>query len=80
MKCLRITRFAALLVSMGAVGACFLLAQNAAPSPSIQPVSSVPASRVARLRRGINASQWFAQVYDTRGYTKEHFQSWTTCG
>ena len=40
--------------------------------------SSVPASRVARLRRGINASEWFAQVYDKRGYTKEHFQSWTT--
>jgi aryl-phospho-beta-D-glucosidase BglC (GH1 family) len=30
------------------------------------------------LRHGINASEWFAQVYDKRGYTKEHFQSWTT--
>jgi endoglucanase len=39
---------------------------------------SPPASRLAHLRHGINASAWFAQVYDPRGYTKEHFQSWTT--
>ncbi len=44
----------------------------------MQPASSVPASRLAHLRRGINTSGWFAQVYDKRGYTKEHFQSWTT--
>jgi aryl-phospho-beta-D-glucosidase BglC (GH1 family) len=30
------------------------------------------------LKRGINASEWFAQVYDKRGYTPEHFQAWTT--
>ncbi|HKH97503.1 MAG TPA: glycoside hydrolase family 5 protein [Candidatus Sulfotelmatobacter sp.] len=47
------------------------LAQNAA-------LSSVPASRVAHLRRGINLSEWFAQVYDPKGYTKEHFQTWNT--
>lgn len=34
--------------------------------------------RAERLRRGINASEWFAQVYDKRGYTPEHFQAWTT--
>src|ERR1700688_1532880 len=34
--------------------------------------------RAQRLRRGINASEWFAQVYDKRGYTPEHFQAWTT--
>jgi aryl-phospho-beta-D-glucosidase BglC (GH1 family) len=39
---------------------------------------SVPASRLSRLRRGINASEWFAQVYDQRGYTREYFQTWTT--
>ncbi len=39
---------------------------------------SVPASRLEHLRHGINASEWFAQVYDKRGYTREHFQSWTT--
>ena len=39
---------------------------------------SVPASRLSHLRHGINASEWFAQVYDQRGYTREHFQTWTT--
>jgi len=39
--------------------------------------SSVPASRLSHLRRGINLSEWFAQVYDPKGYTKEHFQNWT---
>jgi len=34
--------------------------------------------RAKRLKRGINASEWFAQVYDKRGYTREHFQEWTT--
>jgi aryl-phospho-beta-D-glucosidase BglC (GH1 family) len=48
-----------------------------APSIFAQ-VSSVPASRLAHLRHGINLSEWFAQVYDPRGYTKEHFETWTT--
>jgi len=30
------------------------------------------------MRHGVNLSAWFAQVYDPKGYTKEHFQSWTT--
>jgi endoglucanase len=42
------------------------------------PISSVPASRLAHIRHGINLSEWFAQVYDPKGYTKEHFQIWTT--
>ena len=42
------------------------------------PTSTVPASRLAHLHRGINLSEWFAQVYDPKGYTKEHFQAWTT--
>ncbi len=40
--------------------------------------NTVPASRLAHLRRGINLSEWFAQVWDSKGYTKEHFQNWTT--
>ncbi len=40
--------------------------------------SSVPASRLARIRHGINLSEWFAQVYDPKGYTTEHFETWTT--
>lgn len=43
-----------------------------------QPASSVPSSRLSHLRRGINLSEWFAQVYDPRGYTKEHFETWNT--
>ena len=42
------------------------------------PTSTVPASRLARIRHGINLSEWFAQVYDPRGYKKEHFEDWTT--
>src|SRR3954468_23488592 len=34
--------------------------------------------RAAHLRHGINLSEWFAQVYDPKGYTKEHFENWTT--
>jgi len=35
-------------------------------------------ARAERLKKGINLSEWFAQVYDKRGYTGEHFQHWTT--
>src|SRR5258706_15416373 len=37
--------------------------------------SEVPASRVARLRHGINLSHWFAQSGD---YSKAHLESHTT--
>ncbi len=49
-------------------------AQSLAPGRA----STVPASRLARLRHGINASEWFAQVSDPKGYTKEHFLTHTT--
>ncbi len=32
----------------------------------------------SHLRHGINTSDWFAQVYDPKGYTKEHFQTYIT--
>jgi len=49
------------------------------PYSAAQPASnSVPPIRLAHLRHGINPSHWFAQVYDPKGYTKEHFESWTT--
>jgi aryl-phospho-beta-D-glucosidase BglC (GH1 family) len=41
------------------------------------PTSSVPAARLAHIRHGVNLSGWFAQVYDPKGYTKEHLQTWT---
>jgi len=47
-------------------------------APASLPPSTVPPSRLAHLRRGINLSAWFAQVWDPKGYTKEHFQNWTT--
>src|SRR5436190_5692278 len=34
--------------------------------------------RASHIRRGINLSEWFAQVYDPKGYTKQHFETWTT--
>src|SRR4030081_2382027 len=40
--------------------------------------ASLAFARAERLKRGINTSEWFAQVYDKRGYTPEHFQAWTT--
>ena len=57
--------------------AIFLLASSLS-SAQITNTSSVPASRISHLRRGINLSAWFAQVYDPKGYTKEHFESWVT--
>src|SRR5215467_4091656 len=40
--------------------------------------SGLAKRRAAHLRYGINLSEWFAQVYDQKGYTKEHFETWTT--
>ena len=40
--------------------------------------SKLAERRAAHLRHGINLSEWFAQVYDQKGYTKEHFETWTT--
>jgi aryl-phospho-beta-D-glucosidase BglC (GH1 family) len=63
---LRIIRIATLLLFLSGMSV-LLTAQ-----------SSLPATRAAHLRHGINASAWFGGVYDPRGYTKEHFQAWTT--
>jgi endoglucanase len=40
--------------------------------------SKLAFSRAQQLRYGINLSEWFAQVYDPKGYTKEHFETWIT--
>jgi endoglucanase len=39
---------------------------------------SLAQRRATHLRQGINLSEWFAQVYDPKGYTKDHFENWTT--
>jgi endoglucanase len=59
--------FAFILIALLAVS---LQAQNA-PAGTAQ-------QRLTHLQHGINASEWFAQVYDPKGYTKEHFESWMT--
>jgi len=58
------------------LGALFLFTLSAAPL--LAQDSSLAHRRAAHLRYGINLSEWFAQVYDPKGYTKEHFESWTT--
>jgi endoglucanase len=40
--------------------------------------TSLAQRRATRLRHGINLSEWFAQVYDQKGYVKEHFETWNT--
>lgn len=45
------------------------------PAARAQGVSD---ERFARLAKGINISHWFAQVYDPKGYTPEHFETFVT--
>ena len=40
--------------------------------------SGIAQRHAQHLRHGINLSEWFAQVYDAKGYTKEHFETWNT--
>jgi endoglucanase len=63
------------------LAASFAAAQTGHPGGSgsvFNPNHYSPFARAQKLKRGINASGWFAQVYDKRGYTPEHFQTWTT--
>ncbi len=53
---------------------CLLLSVSA----FAQNNSSLAQQRARHLRRGINLSEWFAQVYDPKGYTKEHLVGWVT--
>jgi len=53
-------------------------AATAQSVPTGAGTSSPAFGRAQRLRHGINLSEWFAQVYDKRGYTREHFETWTT--
>jgi endoglucanase len=58
--------------------AVLMLLASAGAQNTSSVLANVPASRLEHLRHGINTSQWFAQVYDQKGYTKEHFLSWIT--
>src|SRR4029077_21201700 len=77
-KMSRVALRVTLLLLLGLV-ACGAWAQNGHPGGS----GSVYAPplvfrRAVKLKRGVNSSEWFAQVYDKRVYTPEHFQAWTT--
>jgi endoglucanase len=40
--------------------------------------TSLAFRRAEHVRHGINLSHWFAQVFDPKGYTKEHFDAYDT--
>ncbi|PYT97437.1 MAG: hypothetical protein DMG38_19650 [Acidobacteria bacterium] len=61
----------------GMLGAIFFFGGSTVPAQSLQD-SGVAQRRATHLKHGINLSEWFAQVYDQKGYTKEHFETWTT--
>ena len=46
---------------------------NSAPAPGVLPLAAL---RSRRLRRGINLSHWFSQVYVATGYVPAHFDSY----
>ena len=50
-------------------------AQRAAAAKAATGESEVLQRRLEHLRRGINLSDWFAQVGDPGGYTKQHFDT-----
>jgi len=67
--------------SLGWVAAFILAVFSLSPLSSIAQApepSNLARARMSHLQHGVNASQWFAQVYDPKGYTKEHFETWTT--
>jgi endoglucanase len=51
---------------------------SAQTGDTASPKARLAFARAEKLKRGINTSGWFAQVYDQRGYTAEHFQVWTS--
>jgi endoglucanase len=65
----RLLRIISKALCMGKVGIAMSL------QPEILPLV---AKRANHLRRGINLSHWFSQVYQAAGYTPEHFDSYMT--
>ena len=70
--CTRSARFLVVLL-----GFSLLLAAQGSGAHSTAN-SGLAFRRAQHLRHGINLSEWFAQVYDSKGYTKEHFETWDT--
>jgi len=59
-----------------AITSLFWLGANRVAAQTVD--TSLAKARAKHLQRGINLSEWFAQVYEPKGYTKEHFESWNT--
>ena len=55
-----------------------LISCLAATAPIFSQDTSLVFKRAQHLRHGINLSHWFSQVFDPKGYTKEHFDSYDT--
>src|SRR5579862_9883963 len=62
---------AVLVLSMGQNGVGAAARQKAGAVSA----GGVAERRLAHLRRGINLSDWFAQVGDPSGYNKQHFDT-----
>ncbi len=60
-----------------ALAAAFFVAEHAGFAQATAE-SDIARRHGQHLRYGINLSEWFAQVYDQKGYTKEHFETWNT--
>jgi aryl-phospho-beta-D-glucosidase BglC (GH1 family) len=58
------------------LAAFYFLAQASCAQSNSE--ASFARRHAAHLQHGINLSEWFAQVYDEKGYTREHFVAWTT--
>ena len=65
------------LAAAGALAATYLFVAQAGYGQS-NSESGIAQRHAQHLRHGINLSEWFAQVYDQKGYTKEHFETWNT--
>jgi len=50
----------------------------ATTTPLFSQDTSLAFKRAQHLRHGINLSHWFSQVFDPKGYTKEHFDAYDT--
>jgi len=65
------------LAAAGALAATYFFVAQASYGQS-DSESGIAQRHAQHLRHGINLSEWFAQVYDQKGYTKEHFKTWNT--
>jgi endoglucanase len=65
-----------LTVAAALAASFFFVAQAGYGQPNSE--SGIAQRHAQHLRHGINLSEWFAQVYDQKGYTKEHFETWNT--